>query len=300
MKNIIIIGASGFIGTNLLEKMKNKDFNIIAVSLNMSDFPFFIESDNIIYEDYKTFKNREEDLSEYLVLNFAYTRSVDDEAIESSKQFTYDVSNVLNRLNVKEYVYISTQSVYNEERKIPAKETDQVLPKTIYGEGKVDLENWLKDFSNENDINLSILRLGSVVGKGMEARITTRFVEFALASEEINVLESGRIFSFIHISDLVDALIVYMENYKANNMQKENGQIYNIGTEESYTLSYLAEMIKKELKKHNKEVKIIIKEKEDGYKNNSIDMNKFFTEYDWKPKLTLKEIIQEEIERRKL
>ena len=298
MKNIIIIGASGFIGTNLLEKMKNKDFNIIAVSLNMSDFPFFIESDNIIYQDYKTFKNRKEDLSDYLVLNFAYTRSVDETAIESSKQFTYDVSNVLNGLNIKEYAYISTQSVYNEERKTPAKETDQVFPKNIYGEGKVHLENWLKDFSRENDINLSILRLGSVVGKGMETRITTRFVEFALASGEINVLESGQIFSFIHISDLVDSLIVYMENYKANNIQKENGQIYNIGTEESYTLSYLAEMIKEELKKYNKEVKIIIKEKEDGYKNNSVDMSKFFTEYDWRPKFTLKEIILEEIERR--
>ncbi len=76
MKNLVIIGASGFIGTNLLKKWNNKENKIIAVSLNMSDFPFFLESENIKYEDYETFSNRKESLTDYIAINLAYTRSI--------------------------------------------------------------------------------------------------------------------------------------------------------------------------------------------------------------------------------
>ena len=55
MKNLVIIGASGFIGSNLLKKLQNTDINIIAVSLNMSDFFVKLNVNNIIYEDYETF-----------------------------------------------------------------------------------------------------------------------------------------------------------------------------------------------------------------------------------------------------
>ena len=67
LKNLVIIGASGFIGTNLLKKWNNKENKIIAVSLNMSDFPFFLESENIKYK---------ESLTDYIAINLAYTRSI--------------------------------------------------------------------------------------------------------------------------------------------------------------------------------------------------------------------------------
>ena len=44
----------------------------------------------------------------------------------------------------------------------------------------------------------------------MPLRITTRFVDFAINTGEINITDSGQIFSFIHINDLVDALIEYI------------------------------------------------------------------------------------------
>lgn len=296
MQNLVIIGASGFIGTNILKKLNNTNIHIIAVSLNMSDFPFFLESENITYEDYETFSNRKDSLEGYVVINFAYTRSVIAEEIEDSKKFTYRVSEEIKRLNIKKYIYISTQSVYNEQRTKPAEEIDQVLPASIYGEGKVDLENWLKDFTN-NDINLTILRLASVVGEGMEQRITSRFVDAALEKNKIEVIDSGQIFSFTHIKDLVDALIEFFEYISKENLNKDN-EIYNLGTDESYSLIDMANNVKNILKEYNKDIYVIVEKQEGKYKNNSVNMNKTFNILKWRPKYHLKEIMREEIERK--
>ena len=309
MKNLVIIGASGFIGSNLLKKLQNTDINIIAVSLNMSDFFVKLNVNNIIYEDYETFSNRKDNLEEYTVINFAYTRSNIKEDIDSSIEFTYKVTEKIKKLNIKKYIYISTQSVYNEERIVPAKESDRVLPKTIYGEGKVHLEKWLEEYSKKYNIKLSILRLASVVGQGMPLRITTRFVDFAINTGEINITDSGQIFSFIHINDLVDALIEYIYyvlDIKFNYLNKLDElddlnyldvEIYNIGTEESYSLIDIANIIKEELKKYKINVKVNINKVDGEYKNNSICMSKYFSKFSWRPKFTLKDIIKEEIER---
>lgn len=304
MKKLVIIGASGFIGSNLLEKLANTDVDIIAVSLNMSDFFVKLDAKNIIYEDYATFSSRTESLEDYTVINFAYTRSVVKEDIDNSIEFTYKVSNVINELKIKKYIYISTQSIYNEQRTSPAVETDKVLPKDNYGAGKVHLEEWLEEFLKNNNIKLSILRIASVVGPGMDKRITTRLVTSAINNNSINITDSGQKFSFIHIKDLIDVLIEYIYyifNIKAEELEKNKNnievEIYNIGTEESYSLIDMANVIKKELEKIDKNIEINVEKVQGEYKNNLVSMNKYFSEFSWRPKLDLREIIKEEINR---
>lgn len=299
MKKLLIIGASGFIGSYLLKELKDEDVKIIALSLNMSDFIVKLDSENIIYEDYETFKQREEKLIDYIVINLAYTRSNDEELIEDSKRFTYEVTEYINKLGIKKYIYISTQSVYNEERTTAAKEKDSLLPKNLYGQGKVDLEKWLTEYCLKNNIDLSILRLGSVVGPGMEARITSRFVKDAVEKEQIQIQDSGQVFSYIHIEDLVQGLKNFIEIFN-NNEEKlfDKISIFNLGTEESYTLVNIAEEIQKQLKnRYNRDINIIISNADGAYKNNSINMNKFFAISSWRPKYNLENIIKDEIDR---
>lgn len=299
MKNLLIIGASGFIGSYLLDELKNEGIKIIAVSLNLSDFLIKLDSENIIYEDYETFKQRKEKLTDYTVINLAYTRSNDAELVEDSKKFTYEITEYINKLEIKKYIYISTQSVYNEERVEAAKEDDSLLPKNVYGQGKVDLEKWLTNFSLKNNITLSILRLGSVVGPGMEARITSRFVKDAVEKGQIQIQDSGQIFSYIHIEDLVQGLKNFIEIFNSNQDDLfDNVSIFNLGTEEIYSLTDVAKEIKEQLKNiYNRDINIIISNIDGAYKNNSINMNKFFAISSWRPKYNLENIIKDEIDR---
>lgn len=296
MKNIVIIGASGLIGSYVLKNLNNKDMTVIAVSLNMSDFREKLDSNNIVYESYEDFKKRvisDENLEDYIFLNLAYPRLEDREVIESAIDFTYKITDDVKSLGITKYVYISTQSVYDENRTIAATEDFVLKPKTFYGEGKVIIEEYLKDYSEKNNIELSILRLGSVVGPGMGKRITTRFVTSALKEKKITVIDSGQKFSFIHLDDVIDVLVTYMEYISSN----QGVDVLNVGTDETYSLTTVANEVKEQLKALDIDVNLEINKQEGEYKNNSINVDKLYSTLNWKPKFKLPEIINNEIER---
>ncbi len=294
MKNLIIIGASGLIGSHILKKINNEEMKVIAVSANLSDFQEILDSDNILYEGYQDFKKRvndNEDLKEYIVLNLAYPRLEDREVIEDAINFTYKITEDIKHLGVTKYIYVSTQSVYDENRLEAAKEGFMLKPKTFYGEGKVIVEEYLKEYSKNHNIELSILRLGSVVGPGMDKRITTRFVKTAIESMSITVFDSGQEFSFIHLEDVIDVLVLYIEYISSN----QSVGILNVGTNETYSLVTIANEIKEQLKTHKIDVMVNVEKQEGEYKNNAINVDKLYLTLNWEPKYQLKDIIKNEI-----
>lgn len=65
-------------------------------------------------------------------MNLAYPRTSEENLIQNAIDFTYDVSNLLKDLKLQKYVYASTQSVYDDQRKKPAKEIDDLRPFDLY------------------------------------------------------------------------------------------------------------------------------------------------------------------------
>lgn len=296
MKNIVIVGASGLIGSYVLKNLNNKNMKVIAVSLNMSDFKEKLDSKNIIYESYENLKNRVlvgESLDDYILLNLAYPRLDDKKMIESAIKFTYEITDDAKSLGINKYIYVSTQSVYDENRTVAATEDFVLKPKTFYGEGKVIIEKYLKEYSEKNNMEISILRLGSVVGPGMDKRITTRFVSSALKEKKLTVFDSGQMFSYIHLYDVIDVLVAYMEYISLN----QGLGLLNVGTDEVYPLTTVANEVKEQLKVLNINIMVNVNKQEGEYKNNSINVDKLYSTLGWKPKFKLSEIIRDEIER---
>lgn len=104
-------------------------------------------------------------------------------------------------------------------------------------------------------------------------RIISRFVDFALAKGEINVTDSGQVLSFIHIYDLIEALVEIIELISNKDIKEE---IFNIGTEESYSLADIANIVKEILIDYEKDIDVNVEEVEGEYKNNSLNMTKTF------------------------
>ncbi len=126
-------------------------------------------------------------------------------------------------------------------------------------------------------------------------RIISRFVDFALAKGEINVTDSGQVLSFIHIYDLIEALVEIIELISNKDIKEE---IFNIGTEESYSLADIANIVKEILIDYEKDIDVNVEEVEGEYKNNSLNMTKTFNILNWRPKHYLKDIMRDEVERK--
>ena len=113
---------------------------------------------------------REVDFSEYdAVVHVAaivhqkessYTR---EECFDVNTQLAFDVAQKAKNEGIKQFVFLSTMSVYGKVTGVITKDTDTV-PANIYGESKLEAEHMIEKLADEN-FTVTILRPPVVYGK---------------------------------------------------------------------------------------------------------------------------------------
>lgn len=153
-KTLLITGASGFIGSNFIEKYKDK-YNIKTVSL------LKVEPENIDFTGVDTILHlaalvhqmNGAPREKYFEVNTILTERL---AIEAKKQ------------RVKHFVFYSTMAVYGTRGEIYTKliinKNTKENPKTSYAESKWKAEEILRKLK-DNSFKISILRPPMVYGK---------------------------------------------------------------------------------------------------------------------------------------
>ena len=236
MKNILITGVAGFIGSNLSRFLVNRGYRIFGVDdLSSGDF------ENIP----KTVEFFEMDLSEKD--NKSKLPSSIDSIIHLAGQSSGEVSfedpiadlnkNTTSTLNLIDYaiensieriVYSSSMSVYGNSNKSPVNEKSFPLPCSCYGVGKLASENYLKVFNKK--IPSVILRIFNVYGPGQNLKnlkqgMVSIYLAQALEKNHIEIKGSlERFRDYIFIDDVINSLYLSMKKDNAIN------QTFNVGT----------------------------------------------------------------------
>lgn len=146
MKNILITGANGQLGSELRELLKdNNSFNVLFADRNTLDV-----SDRAAVDKF-FLANRIN-----IVVNCAAYTAVDK--AESEQQLCYNVNergvqNIAMACDHSEafLIHISTDFVFSGETNIPLTESNMVNPKNIYGTSKLAGERMIKSYA-ENHI----------------------------------------------------------------------------------------------------------------------------------------------------
>ena len=250
MKKILILGANGFVGSLLTEKL-SKDYKVIALD-------WFIWKD--VISNTKNIEKINDDIRTIdklpkvdFVIDLASISN--DPAGELNPELTLNI-NYFSRLRmfyklidkVEKYIIFSTCSVYGQQNKISDVET-KPNPLTTYAKSAFLLE---KDILNSGKKGYEILRLGTIFGTSPRTRLDTViniWIKNFATNKKIEVFgNSYRPFLYIenlvsHIEDLL----------KAN----PSNEITNIVDENFKTLNLL-ERLKKLLNKENIETIIDI------------------------------------------
>jgi UDP-glucose 4-epimerase len=230
--NILLLGAAGFIGTNLtIELTKNKNNRITLVDkskdyfANIQKFNF----ENVQIKESSLDENanfddvlEEQDVVYHLVSsnvpttsNQHITQDIQADVIFSSNLFDGCVKN-----GVKKVVFISSGgTVYGKEVYCPLPENTPTNPITSYGVQKVTIEKLLYLYDYMYGLDYRIIRLANPYGpyqrpNGVLGAVTT-FTYKALKRDEITVYGDGSVVrDFIYIDDAVSAIqkIVNGEN----------------------------------------------------------------------------------------
>lgn len=290
---ILVSGASGFLGHELVTQLLENDFlNVIAITSKKKELVTEFEGKSnlkVLHID-----NWSEEIDKIrpidTFVNCAFPRSSDPKQLAKGIVFTEKIIKEALELKVKNIINVSSQSVYSQKSKSLTDETANVVPESLYGMAKYASERIVETIceSSNQKVAYSNIRLASLSGLEFEVRMTNRFVKRALAGQPIVINGGDQLISYLEVRDAAAALIAMI-----NKDSKLWKPIYNLGNYESCTVMDLAETVKKTALKHSiNKVKLEVNKGQQSF-NNLIDSTLFYNDFDWKPQYNIFGMVEE-------
>jgi UDP-glucose 4-epimerase len=148
---------------------------------------------------------------------------------------TYNIFACARELGIRKVLFTSSREVYGEVQSLPVDEDRSRNPKNTYGMTKAAGELYSEEFCRSG-LNITTLRLANVYGSGDSGRVIPLFVERALRNEDLTVFGQGKLLDFVHVDDVVAALV-------SAGVSNRAPQVYNIGSGIGTALEDLARHI---------------------------------------------------------
>lgn len=245
-KNILITGASGFIGHALASSLAVLDCSLTRTSrdkrkLLTLDGIAKVTDVEIDYADAAVWRDLIDDVDTIFYLS-AQTSSTDANK-DPTQDFHHNVLPLVNLLEaLKEtktqptVVFASTATIVGLVENLPVAEDYCEKPITVYDIHKLCCEKYLSYYASNGHIRSCSLRLANVYGPGVNSGSADRgilnlMIRRAIKNETLSIFGTGhQIRDYTYISDVVDAFLAAAEKIDAT-----NGQYFNIGSGQGHT-----------------------------------------------------------------
>ena len=303
-KKVLVTGCAGFIGSNLVENLIEKNYEVIGIddlstgrmeNLKGMDFRFVRGSVN----DKKLLMEILPDI-DYVLHQAAIPsvfRSIDDPV----KSNYANVDGTLNLLvcardsKVKRVVYASSSSVYGDSIELPKKEDMKINPISPYALTKYCGEQYCRLFNDIYGLETICLRYFNVFGPRQDpnseySAVIPKFIRLMLNGRRPVIYGDGLTSrDFTYIENIIEANILAL-----NAPKNSCGAAYNTACCERTSLNKMVETIN-ELLGSNLEPKYD-KERVGDVKHSLADISKAGKYLNYKPKVLFKEGIRKTVE----
>lgn len=313
MKNILVTGGAGYIGSHVVNLLIDKGFNVTVIDSLVTGNLKLINKNAQFYEfDIADEKNVNKILIKNhfdIVMHFAGLIRVDESVKEPQRYNEYNYTKAKVFLdnciknNLKKIIFSSTASVYGNPKSLKVSENDQLNPLNPYAETKLNFENYLKIQSETNNIQYVILRYFNVAGadekmrSGLISKYSTHLIKIAsevavgkkseliINGNDYDTPDGTPVRDYIHVSDLADIHLVSAEYLFKNNQS----DIFNCGYGKGFSVK---EVIKTYNKFLEKKIKYRIGPKRSGDSKLVVaNPDKFNKIMNWQPKFNNLEYI---------
>jgi UDP-glucose 4-epimerase len=245
MNTCFITGGAGFIAWHLTKKLLDLGYRVISIDKKQGRNLYF-DNPNYIFicldinscdYDY-IFDNYNIDIVFHLAANSDIKLSQPDIELNDTFLTTYRLLETCRKKRINKFVFASSSAINGIFRDGNIIEKIN-MPISFYGSAKLASEAFISAYSYYYDLMAYILRFPNVVGG-----YATHGILFDLIKQiknnpnELIVLGNGsQNKPYMHVSDLVDALLYILDNsyYQLN--------IYNISTEGRCTVGEIARKI---------------------------------------------------------
>lgn len=260
VKNILVTGGCGFIGSNFLNYCVKIYNNIIFHNVDKLDY--CANLNNLEVSNYPNYKFYHCDINEIhfvshilkenqidIVIHFAAQSHVDgsfDNSIQYTKDNILGTHNLLEacRLygNLKRFLHMSTDEVYGEVhlKHDGCFENSILNPTNPYSATKASAEMLVNSYIYSYKFPAIIVRCNNAYGHNQyPEKIIPKFIKLLKSKNKLTIHGQGlSVRSYIHVYDVIKAIDIIL--YKGN-----VGEIYNIGTKTELTVLEVASILVK-------------------------------------------------------
>ena len=289
MRQLYMSGANSLLGREVLAYLAKADLfdQVFALSRGKHVLSY---GQAVSYADF--FEGKRDADASSVLLHLAFARSSEAEDLMASIRLLEKLATASAR-QAMTFVNISSQSIYDPYRAEPARETDLPAPQGLYGIFKYYGESYLEELAGRGDLRVINLRLASLMGPGMEARITTRLLKSAVQEGVIRVQSGGEAFSYLHLSDAARML-----GQLLSRLGQARYDRYNVGNCEYYSLMRVARVIGQLLLDQGMaEVKLIHEPLQGPAYNNRMVLDRLDQDFGLRAEIDLETALRQDFER---
>lgn len=278
MKNILVIGGAGYIGSHVVKRLKAQGYSPVVLD-NLSQgfkqavdkkIPFVkgdLADKTLLKKVFKKYKIE-------AVMHFAAFIEVGESVKNPAKYYQNNLAKVLNLLdsmlenNVKYFIFSSTAATFGNPLTKTISETHPQNPINPYGQTKLFVEKVLKDYDKAYRLKSAVLRYFNASGADKSAQIgeahknETHLIPLVLQTalgkrKEIKIFgtdyptpDGTCIRDYVHVEDLARAHILALEYI----LKTGKSEDFNLGSSKGASV---LEIIKKVQKITGKTFKVV-------------------------------------------
>ena len=268
MKNILVIGGAGYIGSHMCKHLAQSGYQPIVLDSLVSGHREAVKWGTFVngsLDDSVMLKQILEQHSIAAVMHFAAFCYVGESVTNPAIYYQNNVAATISLLqsmietNVKNFIFSSSSATYGEPIEIPISENHPQDPINPYGRTKLMVEQIINDFSNAYGLSSVALRYFNAAGAdpdgelGEDHRPETHLIPLVLQAalgrkQDIKVFgndyatkDGTCIRDYIHINDLASAHLLALERL----LNGHPGENYNLGNGDGYSVLDVIETARK-------------------------------------------------------
>ena len=253
-KKIVVTGAAGFIGSNLMDKLLELGAEVIAID-NLFNGRLENLSEALNHENFEFHKGDIRDLNFLLDIfkdvDIVYHQAAFTSVPQSVKMpfncNDVNVNGVLNVLNaakktgVEKVIFASSSSVYGDTPTLPKREDMPRIPISPYGVAKLACESYMQVYHHVYGLKTVSLRYFNVYGPRQRdspySGVIAIWLGRIIRNEDLIIFGDGtNSRDFTYIKDVVKANLLAAQ-------KDVSGEIINIGANSPITLTELAKLM---------------------------------------------------------
>jgi nucleoside-diphosphate-sugar epimerase len=302
IRNVLVIGGAGYIGSALLSKLLDKGYRVTLLDLllygtepiqEVIDHPRL----KVLQEDFRQIdKVVEATQGADAVIHLGGI--VGDPACALDEDLTTDINLMATRMTaevckgsgVSRFIFASTCSVYGASD-IKLDEKSQLNPVSLYARSKIASEKVLLNMADDRFAPV-ILRFGTIYGLSGRTRfdlVVNLLTAKAVVDGQITIFGGDQWRPFLHVDDAATALMQVLEAP----LPLVRHQVFNVGSnEQNFTIRQIGEIIHKLVP----EAEIVNKEADLDPRNYWVSFSKIQKTLGFKPQKTIEQGVAQVIE----